>query len=284
MMSERDNPVVETPDFVLAALERTSDAVVIVDGVSHVSFFNAAAERIWGLDRADVLGRDVGALGLKALQAPDEDPRKPGHSEISIVRADGRRLRAAQAVSSVEIGGQNRRIAFFRDITSERELRERLALHEVIADGTNRAVMITDRNLKIIYANATFAGMFGHTIEQAQGRQAIELLAGPHTDRQALKKLLRLTAVENAYDRNGDEIWVSARVKAFRNARGRVKYMLALLSDITETKQLWSLQQLIMNALADEIPIAEIADRLCRRVEEIAPDVVSSLLHVDAGG
>ena len=45
-----------------------------------------------------------------------------------------------------------------------------------------------------------------------------------------------------------------------------------------------SLQQLIMSLLADEIPITEIADRLCRRVEEIAPDVVSSLLHIDAGG
>src|SRR5258708_30492828 len=39
-----------------------------------------------------------------------------------------------------------------------------------------------------------------------------------------------------------------------------------------------------MGALADEIPLTEIADRLCRRVEEIAPDVVSSLLHIDAGG
>ena len=87
-----------------------------------------------------------------------------------------------------------------------------------------------------------------------------------------------------AYDKNGDEIWLSARVKAFRNARGRVKYLLALITDITETRQLWSLQQLIMTALADEIPITDIADQLCRRVEEIAPDVVSSLLHIDAGG
>jgi diguanylate cyclase (GGDEF)-like protein len=39
-----------------------------------------------------------------------------------------------------------------------------------------------------------------------------------------------------------------------------------------------------MSALADEIPIADIADQLCRRVEEMAPDVVSSLLHIDAGG
>jgi diguanylate cyclase (GGDEF)-like protein len=86
------------------------------------------------------------------------------------------------------------------------------------------------------------------------------------------------------YDKNGDESWVSATVKAFRNSRGRIKYLFALLTDITETKQLRSLQQLIMNALADEIPIADIADQLCRRVEAIAPDVVSSLLHVDADG
>jgi len=46
MMSEHDTPVVETPDFVLAALERAGDAVVIVDRASQVSFFNAAAEQI----------------------------------------------------------------------------------------------------------------------------------------------------------------------------------------------------------------------------------------------
>ncbi len=45
-----------------------------------------------------------------------------------------------------------------------------------------------------------------------------------------------------------------------------------------------SLQQLIMSALADEIEITGIADQLCRRVEEIAPDVVSSLLHIDDRG
>ena len=39
-----------------------------------------------------------------------------------------------------------------------------------------------------------------------------------------------------------------------------------------------------MGALADELPLTEIADRLCRRVEIIAPDVVASVLHVDSDG
>jgi GAF domain-containing protein len=127
--------------------------------------------------------------------------------------------------------------------------------------------------------------------KQAEGRQIGELLAGPHTDRGVLKRLQRCVASEKgmdeeilAYDSSGAEIWLAAHVKAFRNARGKVKYIVALLADITESRQLWSLQQLIMTALADEIPITEIADRLCRRVEEIAPDVVSSLLHIDAEG
>jgi len=114
---------------------------------------------------------------------------------------------------------------------------------------------------------------------------------GRHTDRKTLARLRRRINEESggeeeilSYDKNGDEIWISANVQTFRSSRGRVTHTFALLTDITETKQLRSLQQLIMTALADEIPITDIADQLCRRVETIAPDVVSSLLHIDDRG
>ena len=55
-MRAPDYPAVETPDLLLAALERANDAVVIVDSDLRVSHFNAAAELIWGQDRAEVLG------------------------------------------------------------------------------------------------------------------------------------------------------------------------------------------------------------------------------------
>src|SRR3569623_105625 len=87
-----------------------------------------------------------------------------------------------------------------------------------------------------------------------------------------------------AYSKTGEEIWVAARLDVFRDRKGRVKHIFALLEDITESRQLRSLQQLILPSLADEVPIAEIGARLCRRVEEIAPDVVCSLLHIDAAG
>jgi diguanylate cyclase (GGDEF)-like protein/PAS domain S-box-containing protein len=291
-MNAREYPLVETPDVLLAALERANDAVVIIDSDLRVSHFNAAAELIWGLGRAEVLGRHVSCLELNDLPQPGGNvTNQVRKSEITIEHKDGSRHRIALSLSSVEVGGQSRTIAFARDITRDIVRRERMAVLELVADKTNRAVVVTDRNLKIVYTNAAFTAMFGYTGEEAKDRQASELIAGPHTDRKTLARLRRWINVEAggeeeilAYDKNGDEIWISASVKAFRNERGQTKYMFGLLTDITETKQLRSLQQLIMNALADEIPITEIADRLCRRVEEIAPDVVSSLLYIDAGG
>jgi len=302
MMRAHDNPVVEAPDVLLAALERANDHRVIVCAHHPALMPDAAAERIWGLERTEVLGRHVSYLGLGDLrphpvatpasaQVNGDDAIPERGSEITIPRKDGRRVRAALSLSRVEAGGQARTIAFVRDITTEVERRERSALLTLVADRTNRAVVVTDPDLRIVYTNAAFTGMFGYSFEEAQGRQANELLVGRCTDRRTLARLRRWTGEESggeeeilAYDKNGEEIWISADVKAFRNASGRVKYLFALLADITETKQLRSLQQLIMNALADEIPITEIADQLCRRVEEIAPDVVSSLLHIDAAG
>jgi diguanylate cyclase (GGDEF)-like protein/PAS domain S-box-containing protein len=276
--------------------------VVIVDGDLRVTHFNAAAERIWKLGRADVLGCHASRLGLKDLQQhhvaaaasgqmTGDDAGRGRGSEITIKREDGSRIRATLSLSRVEAGGQSVTIAWVRDITAEVELRERLAVHSLIADRTNRAVFVTDHNLTMIYTNAAFSEMFGYSPEEARGRQANELLVGRHTDRRTLARLRRLTGEAGggeeeilSYDKNGDEIWISANLTTFRDDRGRPKHICGLLTDITETRQLRSLQQLIMNALADELPLADIADRLCRRVEEIAPDVVSSLLHIDAGG
>ncbi|MGE5159716.1 MAG: diguanylate cyclase domain-containing protein, partial [Gemmatimonas sp.] len=282
----------ESPELLLAALERASDAILFLDGEFRVSYLSRAAELLWGLDRADVLGRDVSCLGLdrpRPQQRVASSLAEQDGSEVTVQRNDGSRMRINVAVSSLEIAGQSRYLIFARDVTAERERREKAALLSLVADKTNRAVVVADRDLKILYSNAAFASIFGYSPDEAKGRHAIELLIGPYTDR---KTRLRRAINEDrsseeeilAYDRNGNEIWISAQIQAFRNRRAQVKYVFALLTDIGESVQLRSLQQLIMTALADEIPITEVADRLCRRVEQLAPDVVSSLLHIDASG
>lgn len=288
-MSASDAPVTEMPDVLRAALECADDGIVIVDGAHCITHFNAGAERVWKVARADVLGRDAAILSLKCLEA---DPIADFRDEISLVRCDGSRIKAQIALSSAAIDGATHQILFARDVTADAERRVRIGLLNAVSDQTNRAVLITDVEQNIVYVNSSFTTLFGYTSEEAEGRRASDLIAGCHTKRTAIAKLVkrlldggRRGEVETlVYDKNGEEIWVCARINAFRDAKGRVRHIFALIEDITETKQLRSLQQLIMSALADEVPITEIADRLCRRVEEIAPDVVCSLLHVDSAG
>ncbi|WP_026311681.1 EAL domain-containing protein [Bradyrhizobium huanghuaihaiense] len=288
-MSASDLLVTETQDVLRAALERADDGIVILDEAHRITHFNPAAERIWNLAATEVLGRDAAVLSLGCLEAgATEDLRE----EISLVRRDGSRIKAQVAMSSTTVGGAPHRIVFARDVTLDAERRVRIGLLHAVSDQTNRAVIITDVEQNIVYVNSAFTALFGYTSEEAEGRRAGELIAGCHTDRNAVAKLVKrlLTGGHRSeietlvYDKDGEEIWVCARIDAFRDRKGRVKHIFALLEDITETKQLRSLQQLIMGALADEVPITDIADRLCRRVEEIAPDVVCSLLHVDAAG
>ena len=163
-LSVHDRAVAETSDVLLAALERTNDAVVILDQDHRVTHFNAAAEQIWGRSRGEILGRAASVLGLKDIDGDQQ-------AEFTIRRSDGSRLRVALSVSHAGSEGARHTIVLLRNITPELELRERLALHVMIADGTNRAVVIVDRDMKVVYVNATFAGMFGHRIEEAQGRQ-----------------------------------------------------------------------------------------------------------------
>jgi c-di-GMP-specific phosphodiesterase len=51
------------------ALEQSVDAVVTIDPQNRIVFFNAAAERLWNLKRADVIGKNVRILSRRIYKA-----------------------------------------------------------------------------------------------------------------------------------------------------------------------------------------------------------------------
>ncbi|WP_456748631.1 PAS domain S-box protein [Bradyrhizobium sp. USDA 4354] len=178
----------EIPGVLRAALERADDGIVIVDEAHRITHFNPAAERIWKLAAAEVLGRDAAVLTLDRLRAgATADFRE----EISLARRDGSRIKAMVSVSSVTIGGATHHIVFARDVTLDAERRVRTGLLHAVADQTNRVVIVTDVEQNIVYVNSAFTALFGYTREEAEGRRAGELVAGRHTDRKAVAKLVK---------------------------------------------------------------------------------------------
>jgi c-di-GMP-specific phosphodiesterase len=286
--------------ILLPALEQAIDAVVLIDEADCVTFFNAAAERLWGYARKEVLGREVTPLLVPHTMRPNHDSyieANPKDRESSIVgrsreiclkRKGGEQIWGSFSLSKVDVDGKIHYMGFIRDVTEEVHRREELRLLSLAVNETDRAMLVLDQNRRIIYVNRAFSDLFGYSLATVIDKFPLDFLAGPNTEADALARLRRQAWDKQgfaedilSYDCDGNPIWISAAVNPIFDAHGAVVNVVVVLTDITLLKRIQSLQDDVLEGLASDLSLPEVTDFLCRRVEEIAPDIVSSILLVD---
>ena len=282
-------------------LEQILDPLVAMDSDQIVTFINPSAERLWGQKLNDVVGRPFSALVADWRPTADPDPDRDvddvgGHSvtenqTIRIERAPGDTVLGLLSLSKVNVDNKIGFLGIVRDVTDDMARRKHLRLLAQVADETRRIVIITDDRERIVYVNRAFIDTFRYSSAEVIGAYPSQILAGRYTDRRTLARLQRQMSVSTtvqeeilAYDRDGHEIWVSATANVVRNAAGKVTNLIAVLADITESRQIQSLQREALEALANERSLGDMADVVCRKIAAIAPDVVPSILHVDPDG
>ena len=126
------------------AVENTNEAFVTIDENSTVIFFNKAAERMFGYDRAEVLGHDLGII-LTAMCRDGHDLAVAryvrtgeatliGHeTELTVARKNGETFPAAISFSVADIEGHLYFTGLVRDISDTKKLEDRLSQNERLA-------------------------------------------------------------------------------------------------------------------------------------------------------
>lgn len=236
-------------------LEQALDAVVSIDSANHITFFNAAAERLWGYSRSEVLGKNVKMLVPADIQPRHDDfvdqNRKTGQDkivgtsrEVPIFRKDGSQKWGNLSLSKIDLGSSIVYTAFVKDITDARKQRESLKLLSLVADGTDNSVIITDSQRNIEYINPGFTRMTGYTFEEAVGKNPGKLLQGRHTDPQTVarirSKLNRAEAIYEEilnYNKGGKAYWVSLAINPVVDGDGKVERFISIQANVTKTKQ-----------------------------------------------
>ncbi len=299
----RGSQIAESSGAILIpVLEQAIDAVVIIDELNNVIFFNTAAEKLWGHSRAEVLGKNVRLLVPQAMRpahdsqinrnrAGSADTLVGRSVEVPIARKDGTTVWGSLSLSRIKADGKMLFSAFIKDVTEEVKRREELYLLSLVADETDRAVIITDAKRRIVYCNRAFTDMFGYERSEVMGQSPTALLRGQHTDPRSLSRLNELASRERGlheevlgYTKSGKEIWLSATINPIFDPAGQFRHAVSVIANITETKQTQVLQQRVLEALANDRPLLEVADLICRQVEAITPGVVCSILTVDPDG
>ncbi|WP_431025228.1 PAS domain S-box protein [Halomonas sp. H5] len=171
------------------ALEQCLDAVVSIDEANRVTFFNAAAERLWGYARDEVLGHNVNRLvpteirhqhdGFVDRHRQSGVDRIVGTSrDVQLFRRDGEPRWVNLALSRFVVEGRQCYTAFVRDITEQRKLR---TLMESTLEQAINAVVTIDENNCVTFFNAAAERLWGYARQEVIGENVKMLV--PHAIR-----------------------------------------------------------------------------------------------------
>lgn len=141
LVGERTAELMEREELLGLITSSAHDAIVMVDDSGALTFWNEAADKIFGYPREEVLGRNFLALivppqsryreeyeaGLKQLATADNG--NVGEAvELGIVRKDGAECFVELSLSAVQIRGRWHGIGIARDITDRKRVEEKLKL------------------------------------------------------------------------------------------------------------------------------------------------------------
>ncbi|MFG1298795.1 EAL domain-containing protein [Xanthobacter sp. V3C-3] len=263
--------------------------VVLVDEADRIAYANPAAERLWGLAADAMVGRSARAL-LFGRHGIDHN-RRIGFDQIAgsdqhvVIERNGGGSWSLVAATRIRHGGVPCYVLFVRTRLERESARDDVRVLSLIAERTDRGVVVTDADRRIIFANPAFSSMLG--APAPGGQDLARLLAAGGASANFISRMegniLRRSAFADdvRLHSSGEGIWVSVSVTpVIDQATGLLEHVVAVLADITHTRLVEQLQREVLAALAADSHVTEIMELLCRRVEALAPGVLCSILGV----
>jgi PAS domain S-box-containing protein len=247
-----------------AILDSSLDCIVAIDHEGRITEFNPAAERAFGYNRENVVGkymadvivppslREKHRSGFAHHLATGKSRVLGRRIEMSALCADGREIPVEIAITRIQQEGPPSFTGYLRDIT-ERKRNERALLeaHAKLARSEERwrsvfensavGVALSALDGRFIAANPVFQKMLGYSEEELEQLRFLDVTV--EEDREASWKLVdellagkhRQFQIEKQYRRkNGSAVWARNSVSMVKDSEGLPQFLMALSEDITE--------------------------------------------------
>lgn len=182
------------------------DAIIMVDDEGTISFWNNAAEQIFGYVTEEIVGQKIhehlvpvqyqeaSRKGLSSFQLTGFGPLIGKTSELSAIRKDGTEFPISLSISSVRLNEKWNAIGILRDITSRKKAEEELkamSLHDELTGLYNRRGLMALAEQQLRIADRMKRGML-MLFADLDGMKQINDTHGHHEGDLALKKTARI--------------------------------------------------------------------------------------------
>ncbi|HZY30066.1 MAG TPA: PAS domain S-box protein [Candidatus Methylomirabilis sp.] len=277
----------ETNDALEAVIQASPMGITILDGDGNVKLWNAAAERIFGWRKEEVLGRPLPSIPFDKSEEHrafrERVLRGEALSDTEVVRQkkDGSRVHISLSTAPLRDakGDISGAMGIMADITERKRAEEAQARLVAILEATTDFVGIADMHERALYINAAGRKMLGIGENE-------DMLGFPiaNTHPEWARKLVLGEGVPAAIrdgawsgetamlSRDGREIPVSQVILAHKAADGTVEFLSTIARDITERKRAEGTRQALYQAslaVLEPLSLQERLDRLLQTARNI---------------
>lgn len=222
------------PEASARLIEKSTDAILIVDRAGFVQFANPAAEALLGRRGPRLIGREFGfpLVVEKSM-------------ELAILRPDGSAVVVDVRTTAMKWSGMDVYAAFLRDITVRKQTEAALhtsqeRLRSMVEAIPDYAISVLDNHGRISEWNAGAARLFGYEGEEILGRDfACFHTAEDQTSRKAERLLAGARNASRVEDegwrvrRDGSRFWANVVIAVLRDGEGGIAGFCKITRDMT---------------------------------------------------
>ncbi|MBF0426042.1 MAG: PAS domain S-box protein [Magnetococcales bacterium] len=270
-------------------LEAAVDGIVTIDSSGSIQSFNPGAQRIFGYELDEVIGRNVRLLMPRPYRDEhDSYLKRYLETGTSKVVGQGRELSGQHkngtvfplyvAINSMRVRGRVYFTGILRDMTHARAAEEEIQKLARVVEESPSMIMMTDPDGTIEYINKKFRAVTGFEVQDLLGRHANILHSGEQS-RDILKHMWQSVHQGQVWRgemlqrrRDGTSFWSGLSLAPIFGLSQEITHFVGTSSDITERKQaemkaLWNrLSQEVINALlktaVDALPLKRQLDQV----------------------
>lgn len=179
-----------------------NDAIILLDNEGRISYWNPAAQKIFGYTKEEAIGKEMSTLlapqrfhkahmaGFKEFQETGLVPKFGTTVELPGIRKDGTEFPFEISISTLQMKGKWHAIGILRDVTERKQMEEKIKQYSeelenlvqkrteellesekrysvVVEEASDGVVLLKDE--KVIFANKRAIEIFGYPKDETTG-------------------------------------------------------------------------------------------------------------------
>jgi PAS domain S-box-containing protein len=249
-------------------LEYVPDGVLTIDPSGTIQSLNPAAERIFGYQAGDLIGRNINALVPDSLGVLDPRLAESGQAlppegrrELLGVRADGTRIAIDLSITEVQIDGERLFTGIVRDISDSKRRDEEITRFQTMLDNTVDMIFMFDPiTLKFVYANRGTEETLGYSRDALLTMRATDLTASmpEHVFRSHIAPLMDGSRPWLSYEamqrkRDGVEVPTEVFLQLVRSGSEDPGLFIGIARDLTERRRIDRMKSEFISIISHEL-------------------------------